>query len=284
MSQAIISENMPQDNIDTKNKEFWNEMCGSGFAQSIGIKDTSQKSLRLFDKAYMDLYPYLYRYLDLNSLKSSKVLEIGLGYGTVSNLLAKSSLDYSGLDIAANPVAMVNDRIERDGLNGKATQGSMLECPFSDESFDNVYSIGCFHHTGDMQRCVDETFRVLKPGGKAVIMVYNSFSYKRWIKWPITTLKRLIQDLTSSKVQHYNSSLAERHSYDPSYIKDSSSAPQTEFFSKRDIGIIFNKFSKVKVEREGLSIRGKVLYDDNKILNGIFSKTMGLNLYITAEK
>lgn len=62
------------------------------------------------------------------------------------------------------------------------------------DSLDYLVSIGCFHHTGDVQRCIDETYRVLKPGGRACIMVYNRFSCWQWVKWPATTFKALLHD------------------------------------------------------------------------------------------
>ena len=35
-----------------------------------------------------------------------------------------------------------------------AVQASVLELPFEDATFDYVYSIGCLHHTGDLERSV----------------------------------------------------------------------------------------------------------------------------------
>src|SRR3954466_7241161 len=98
-------------------------------------------------------------------MRGSRVLEIGLGYGTLSQKLAEHARSYRGLDIAAKPVAMVNHRLRMSGPAGRAVQGSALAMPFPDSSFDFVVSIGCFHHTGNLQRCLDESFRVLAPGG-----------------------------------------------------------------------------------------------------------------------
>ena len=48
---------VPQQN-DTNasvNKEFWNELCGTGLAKSLGIEDHSLSSIERFDNAYLDL-------------------------------------------------------------------------------------------------------------------------------------------------------------------------------------------------------------------------------------
>lgn len=52
-------------------------------------------------------------------------------------------------------------------------------CRFATETFDYVYSIGCLHHTGDVPRSIEEVHRVLVPGGRAVVMLYNRHSLRR---------------------------------------------------------------------------------------------------------
>ncbi len=52
-----------QSDIDASNAEFWSELCGSSLARAIGVNDASAESLARFDRAYLDLYPYLERYL-----------------------------------------------------------------------------------------------------------------------------------------------------------------------------------------------------------------------------
>ena len=83
-----------QSDVDASNAEFWSELCGSGLARAIGVNDASAKSLARFDRAYMDLYPYLERYLPWQN--GERILEIGLGYGTVGGLLVGRGLDYHG--------------------------------------------------------------------------------------------------------------------------------------------------------------------------------------------
>ncbi len=44
--------------IDKANAEFWNELCGTTMARSLGITDHSLESLKRFDEAYLAFYPY----------------------------------------------------------------------------------------------------------------------------------------------------------------------------------------------------------------------------------
>ena len=71
-----------QEAIDAGNARFWDELCGSALARQLRIEDASADSLRRFDDAYLDLYPYLEQYLDARAVAGRSVLEVGLGYGT----------------------------------------------------------------------------------------------------------------------------------------------------------------------------------------------------------
>ena len=50
---------MNQAEIDSQNSEFWNELCGTQLAHSLGITDFSAPSLEKFDRYYLAMYPYL---------------------------------------------------------------------------------------------------------------------------------------------------------------------------------------------------------------------------------
>ncbi len=95
---------MSQSDISSKNSEFWNELCGSQLAKFLGITDSSQESLKKFDDWYFNFYPYLFDHIPFSNLKNKDILEVGLGYGTVSQRLAESGANYTGLDIAGVPL------------------------------------------------------------------------------------------------------------------------------------------------------------------------------------
>ena len=156
--------------------------AGRGSPSKLGITEPSTENLARFDAAYMEMYPYLDRYLPGSESAGMRLLKDGLGYGTVSQILAARGLDYHGLDIAPGPVEMVRFRLEQLGLDdpeGRVRVGSVLEIDHPDQSFDHVVTIGCLHHTGDIGRAVKEVERVLRPGGRAMVMLYNRHSYRR---------------------------------------------------------------------------------------------------------
>jgi ubiquinone/menaquinone biosynthesis C-methylase UbiE len=87
--------------------------------------------------------------------------------------------------------------------NSSFRAGSFLDLPFPDGSFDCVLQQNVLHHvTGrkvsenfaNMRRCVSEMFRVLRPGGKAVVVestvgpLFNLF--ERLVYRPFLWIKR----------------------------------------------------------------------------------------------
>ncbi|MBI4971274.1 MAG: class I SAM-dependent methyltransferase [Candidatus Omnitrophica bacterium] len=274
---------MEQKQIDQANVEFWDELCGSAFAKMLGITDHAPESLRKFDHAYFDFYPYLLQHVKVHEMKGKKVLEAGLGYGTLGGKIAESGADYTGLDIAAGPVKMMNRRLGLSRLAGRAIQGSMLTCPVDAESQDFVVSIGCFHHTGDVQKCIEETYRVLRPGGRAFLMVYNQFSYRQWVKWPVKTFKMLLKDWGWTSQQNKVTEI-QRKSYDANSTGEA--APETVFLSICRLREMFASFSSVRFEKENcndLYLRGSLLISRKKLLP-MLGKWAGFDIYIEAQK
>lgn len=268
-----------QEEIDASNQEFWNELCGSTFAQVYGIKDHSLSSLEKFDYFYYRYYPYLHRHVPIEIMKGKKVLEVGLGYGTVGLKIARAGANYTGLDIAAGPVKMMQHRLKLYHLDGQAIQGSMLNCPLPDESQDFVVSIGCFHHTGNVQRCIDEAYRVLKPGGEAFIMVYNQFSYKQWKRWPKKTFRAWLDHFSKE-----DSSVDQRAAYDLNL--SGKEAPETVFLSIYELKKMFAKYAKVRFCKENCDDPGGVYryFLRRRPLLPLLGRAMGLDIYIRAKK
>jgi SAM-dependent methyltransferase len=251
--------------IDAGNARFWDELCGSALARQLGIDDASADSLRRFDDAYLDLYPYLERYLDASEIAGREVLEVGLGYGTLSGRLAELGAELHGLDIASGPVEMVRHRLRLMGrpADDQIVQGSALAMPFADASFDRVYSIGCLHHTGDLPRAVAEVHRVLRPGGRAVVMLYNRNSFRFLVR-------NLLRRKSDEEL---------RGDYDSNAAGDA--APHTDYVTPRQARALFGRFARVRIDRRNFD---NLPYIPRRHLLGNVDRLLGLDLYIVADR
>ncbi len=122
--------------------------------------------------------------MPLGDLDAKRVLEIGPGAGGHSALFARHGAVVTAVDITQARAEATAAKFKLLGVEERgcrAMQGDAEALPFPDGSFDIVYSNGVLHHTTSTERAMDEVFRVLKPGGLAVIMLYCKSSWHYWI-------------------------------------------------------------------------------------------------------
>jgi SAM-dependent methyltransferase len=256
---------------DARNAAFWDELCGSALARQIGVEDASAESLARFDAAYLASYPYLEGYVPA-SFDGAELLEIGLGYGTLSSLLIGRGARYHGVDIAAGPVEMVRHRLRLAGQGGEAEsrviQASALDLPFDSASFDFVYTIGCLHHTGNTPRAVTEVHRVLRSGGTAVVMLYNANSLRQLLKVRLPALLRRARSAEDRAAMYDTNAAGE-------------AAPHVDYWTKGGVRGMFGAFSSVEIDLRNFD---NTRFVPRERLLGNIDRILGLDLYITARK
>ena len=120
------------------------------------------------------------------------MLEVGCGLGSDLLHAAKLGADVVGFDLSRRSVGLARKHFALSGVDGQFVNGDAEGLPFADDSFDVVYSFGVLHHTPDTQRAIDECLRVLKPGGKMVLMLYNSRSWLTVVEPYLQRLKRMV--------------------------------------------------------------------------------------------
>lgn len=274
---------MNDSDISKNNSEFWNELCGSQLARTLGITDSSVASLKKFDDWYFDFYPYLFKHIPFAELGDKDVLEIGLGYGTVAQRLAEAGCNYTGLDIAAGPVNMVNHRLVQNNLLGKAIQGSILNPPFEKNSFDTIVAIGCLHHTGDLREAIKRCYHILKPGGQLIFMVYSAFSYRRWRMSPGMTARYWVREIFGYRGVVGISREEDRKAYDAG--SDGTGAPHTDWISARSLKALCKDFSSFRANLENIDQEPPFQESSRtNLLKTSWPRLLGLDLYATVTK
>jgi SAM-dependent methyltransferase len=129
-------------------------------------------------------------FIDFPSLKTKDVLEIGCGNGSHAQLLATHAKSYTGIDLTDYAVKSASFRLTLWGLNGKAQKMDAEQMQFPDNSFDLIWSWGVIHHSANTQRIVKEMNRVLRPGGRAIIMVYYRSFWSYYAAGALLTILR----------------------------------------------------------------------------------------------
>ena len=141
---------------------------------------------------YDNLIPYA-------EIKGNRVLEIGVGQGTHAALIAPHVADYVGIDLSEHAVEMTTKRLELNtsitNMTIKQMDAEKLE--FEDNSFDFIWSWGVIHHSSNTSKIFGEMKRVLKPGGRAIVMVYH----RGW--WNYYLIHGLIRGIFCGKFLRY---------------------------------------------------------------------------------
>lgn len=103
--------------------------------------------------------------------RSDTVLEVASGTCICGRSLAPFVKNITCLDMTTAMLAIGKNEAEKQGLcNIDFVQGDAERLPFSDNSFDIVISRLAFHHFPNSKRCFSEMARVLKAGGKLVVI------------------------------------------------------------------------------------------------------------------
>jgi len=182
--------------------------------------------------------------MPIDALAGKKVLEIGSGAGAHSSLFCSLGAHVTSLDLTLDRVLSTKQKLEVLDKKGTSfvVQGDAEVLPFEDDFFDIVYSNGVLHHTPDTGRSIQEVYRVVKPGGKAVIMLYAKHSYLYWINI------FLLRGVLSGNIFRYSNwlgrvtewmSTKNQHVYNP----------ETKVYSRKEVVDLFHMFGDIQVRK-----------------------------------
>ena len=114
--------------------------------------------------------------LPVEYFQGKKALDAGCGGGRYTVALRKIGFgEVVGIDISKSGLENCRIRLQQKEIDGISyKEGTVLELPFEDESFDFVFSNGVLHHTKDLVKGVYEMVRVLKKGGHGFLYLIEN--------------------------------------------------------------------------------------------------------------
>lgn len=135
------------------------------------------------------LEPHIPQIVRFAEWSDQDVLEVGCGIGTDGIQFARAGARYTGVDQAQEALRLAAARFLAEGLPARFVRATATDLPFG-EQFDLVYSHGVLHHLADPNGAVAEALRVLRPSGRAIIMLYHRHSLNYLVN--IMLLRRLL--------------------------------------------------------------------------------------------
>ncbi len=114
---------------------------------------------------------------------SGRVLELGAGTGLNLPYYPDEIDDLTLTEPAAPMIPKLERRLSRANREGRVLPATAEELPFEDDSFDTVVSTLVLCTVDDPRRAIDETARVLKPGGKLLFLEHVRADTRRLARW-----------------------------------------------------------------------------------------------------
>ncbi|MBR2839880.1 methyltransferase domain-containing protein [Candidatus Saccharibacteria bacterium] len=183
--------------------------------------------------------------------RMEKFADIGGGYGRLANEYLKRAHKVIIFDYSKSELKQAKE-IYGDKVETRA--GDIYELPFKDEELDGLMMVRVTHHLKHMDKALAELYRVLKPGGVAVIEVANK-----------KTLPKMARYLTGrSKVNPWDKKVANYkeiskdgfYNYHPKYVEElfaktgfnTEKVLSVSNFRSRSLKKLFGTQSLVKLE------------------------------------
>jgi 2-polyprenyl-3-methyl-5-hydroxy-6-metoxy-1,4-benzoquinol methylase len=292
----------PNQELKERVRAFWQEHpCGTKFS------DAEMGTREFFDRVEAHRYSKEWHIpiaADFSSTRGLKVLEIGCGLGTDGAQFAKAGADYTGIDLTEASIELARQRFELSGLKGEFRVADAEQLDFGDATFDVVYSHGVLHHTPDTGTAVREVHRVLKPGGRAMVMLYHRGSYNYRIG--IRVLRRagagllkseggikIVHSLTGEPIdslrEHAQLAQANGGSSTDDFLSQSTDGagnPLARVYSRREARELFKDFRQVELRAYFLNKRFIPLIGNlmPRSMESALAARWGWHLWIYATK
>ena len=165
-------------------RTFWDShpLYGYESQAKVGTKSffDNHSQIRFNDVERFALHLY-----EFDKHRGERILDVGCGIGWLCEQFARGGAQVVGIDLSRVSVELTRTRLRIYELSGTVLEGNAEQLPFADSTFSFATAAGVLHHTPNTQLGIDEIWRVLRPGGRALITLY----YRNWFMhraiWPI---------------------------------------------------------------------------------------------------
>ncbi len=226
-------------------REYWNNHIHD-WKVAKSAAGTKDFFLEIEEYRFEKLH-YLPKLVDFDGYMGQRVLDVGCGVGNDLSRFARGGANVVGIDLAEHSIELAKKNFKLRELSGDFFLMDGENMSFEDNSFDLVYCHTVIHFTVNPEKMVAEIFRVLKPGGTAIIMTVNRYS---WLN--------VLHKLMRVEIDHLD-------------------APIFNKYSKRQFGRMLRQFNSCQLVAERFPVKTKVHHGIKAIVyNAIFVGSFNL--------
>jgi tRNA (uracil-5-)-methyltransferase TRM9 len=188
-----------------------------------------------------------------------RILDFGCGNGRLAKFLEGNFSEYVGVDVSQKLIEIAQKNNQQFASQVRFFKIDPLDekLPLEKNSFEVIFSIAVFHHFPSTEyrlQKAKELYRVLRPGGKLIISVWNLWQRKFWKHHLISFWNKLFG----------NSKLDWKDFYLPFKTEEKIFERYHHAFSRKEIENLFSKagFEKISLWK---SKRGNIIYVGQKV-------------------
>ena len=163
---------------ESENSTEHTEILDKGYSKYVRAYDLAVKLLPIWKTWIKAVVPHI---------EGNRVLEASFGTGY---LLLQFADDYEthGIDINNNMIKMAKKNLSQKGVKASLQWANVEELPFPDNYFDTVVNTMAFSGYPNGKRALAEFHRVLKEGGKLLIVDFDYPSNRNIFGYWLTKL------------------------------------------------------------------------------------------------
>jgi SAM-dependent methyltransferase len=284
--------------MQEQSRAFWSEhQPDLNWLQDTDSRPVTAEKFAAIRSSRYRTHPHLETLAGFADHRGELVVEVGCGLGIDGSRFVEGGAHYVGIDQSDVPVRTARRTFDLLGLKGGIVQGDATALPIANTTVDFVYSFGVLHYILDTARAVREIHRVLRPGGRCLVMLYHRSSLNYYFN--ILFLRRLgasllllpgavglLARLTGKSEKTLGGHRELLHRRGLAYLTDrqlflsnntdSLGNPLSKAFSRRQARDLFTDFDQVKTEVYFLNLQELPLLD--RLLGPAIKEWLGRRL------
>jgi len=101
----------------------------------------------------------------------ARYVDLGIGDGMLTLMLAEVAESVTAVDLSPEMLRQLESRARAKGIsNVEVVEADIEDLPLEDGEYDVAVLSQALHHASDPARCLAEARRILKPGGKVLVL------------------------------------------------------------------------------------------------------------------
>ncbi len=175
----------PAYSTEPDDKDRFTQEFDRTYTLIAGVYDLAVKVLPVWKSWLRQALPHI---------QGPRVLEVSFGTGYLLTQYA-DRFETHGIDYNEKLVSVAGGNLKKKGLTATLQKGDVESLPYDDESFDCIVNTMAFTAYPDGEKAMSEFRRVLKPGGKLVLIDIDYPADRNWLGMKMSRLWAALGDI-----------------------------------------------------------------------------------------